>query len=310
MNCVKIVALLEDFHYGELDERSATKVASHLRDCEACRQASVDLETEHLIYQTYARKVERELETGPWVWQAVRARIAQSRQDRFSPVSAGARIPDLVGELRAVLSRPSWIRQAAFAVVLVTLSVMTTLMVVRFFGGARPNLAKVSAPNSTGTPSARDGQSIDADRAANRSEVAEPEAEVANRPIPRPRVSPASIQPIGSAREADLEQMGLRIARLKIRRAQRDYIDAIRILNAAVSQKKSTLDPQIAASLDRNLLIIDQTIAATRKAYSANPQDPDLAQYMLTAYAKKVELLEELAFSNNASTPPAQNRLN
>jgi hypothetical protein len=48
------------------------------------------------------------------------------------------------------------------------------------------------------------------------------------------------------------------------------------------------------ADLQSNLKRIDEHIAATRKAYYARPQDPELGLYMLAAYSRKVQLLQEL----------------
>ncbi len=96
----------------------------------------------------------------------------------------------------------------------------------------------------------------------------------------------------------DPSEQRLQIVRMKIRSAEGDYLDAIRILTSAAHKRKPKLDPQLVATLGRNLKMIDQTIAATRRAYATNPEDPDLAQYMLTAYARKVQVLEELASSN------------
>jgi hypothetical protein len=79
-----------------------------------------------------------------------------------------------------------------------------------------------------------------------------------------------------------------------IERAEQEYLNAITILNALAEKRKPKLDARLAAELEQNLRIIDQAIAATSKAYRARPHDPDLAFYMLSAYRKKVDLLQEL----------------
>jgi hypothetical protein len=43
---------------------------------------------------------------------------------------------------------------------------------------------------------------------------------------------------------------------------------------------------------------IDNTIAETRRAVRENPDDPIALQYMLSAYAKKIDVLREVARSN------------
>ncbi len=101
------------------------------------------------------------------------------------------------------------------------------------------------------------------------------------------RNAPVQAQPEG---QKDLES-----ALLAIQRAEQQYNDALGILSSIVDKRKSTLDPALAAELERNLKAIDEILASTREAYHAHPADPELAHYMLTAYQKKVELLQELA---------------
>jgi len=80
-----------------------------------------------------------------------------------------------------------------------------------------------------------------------------------------------------------------------IRRAEQDYLQAIRVLNAIVEKERPSMDPRVLAEFEKNLRLIDENIAATRAAYHARPLDAYLAQYMLAAYGRKVELLQEVS---------------
>jgi hypothetical protein len=80
-----------------------------------------------------------------------------------------------------------------------------------------------------------------------------------------------------------------------IQRAEQEYLDAIRVLSAIVEKEKATINPGTLAEFQRNLKMIDEHIAAARSAYYAYPSDPELAFYMLAAYSRKVEMLQDLA---------------
>ena len=80
-----------------------------------------------------------------------------------------------------------------------------------------------------------------------------------------------------------------------IARAEKEYEKAIRLLTDIVEKRKASLDPQLVAELERNLKAIDENIAATRRAFREHPSDPEYALYMLAAYARKVDLLQEIA---------------
>jgi hypothetical protein len=87
---------------------------------------------------------------------------------------------------------------------------------------------------------------------------------------------------------------GLQGAVQSVQRAEQEYLRAIQQLSAVVEKQKSTLDPRVIADLQNNLKLIDAHIAATRRAYYAHPQDPELGLFMLAAYSRKVQLLQDL----------------
>jgi tetratricopeptide (TPR) repeat protein len=98
----------------------------------------------------------------------------------------------------------------------------------------------------------------------------------------------------GQIRTSGVGRDSLQNALLAIHRAEREYQEAIRILSALAEERKASLEPELVKELDQNLRAIDQAIASTRKACEAHPNDPELALYMLWAYARKVELLQDL----------------
>ena len=80
-----------------------------------------------------------------------------------------------------------------------------------------------------------------------------------------------------------------------VREAERKYLAAIEILARGIRRNPSKLDPETRTKFDQALASIDRTIDATRKAVREHPADPFAAQYMLAAYARKVDVLREIA---------------
>ena len=80
-----------------------------------------------------------------------------------------------------------------------------------------------------------------------------------------------------------------------VKDAEAKYQKAIEILKRDVDRKRANFDPQTLARFDETLQAIDRTIAETRHAALSQGNDPVAVQYMLTAYAKKVEVLREMA---------------
>jgi hypothetical protein len=80
-----------------------------------------------------------------------------------------------------------------------------------------------------------------------------------------------------------------------VREAESKYLAAIRMLSEDVNRKRTRLDPQVAARFDETLATIDRSIAETRRTVLRQRNDPIAVQYMLSAYAKKVEVMREMA---------------
>jgi hypothetical protein len=79
-----------------------------------------------------------------------------------------------------------------------------------------------------------------------------------------------------------------------IREAEREYLEAITLLDSALAERRASLGPELGRELDKSLRTVDEAIAESRKVYRAHPHDFELAEYMLAAYARKIEVLQEL----------------
>src|SRR5260370_482173 len=78
-------AMLEDYHYGELDDVTAARLMAHLRGCDNCRAALKGLEQENQVYQSYADSVDRNLDVTPAMWEGVRVRMNEVPNKSVQP---------------------------------------------------------------------------------------------------------------------------------------------------------------------------------------------------------------------------------
>ncbi len=78
----------------------------------------------------------------------------------------------------------------------------------------------------------------------------------------------------------------------KLDEAEGHYQQAIRALAEAFAARKGTLAPQVVELFDVNLAVIDATIQACRAAVLEEPGDLQARNYLLTAYAEKLTLLD------------------
>ena len=73
--------------------------------------------------------------------------------------------------------------------------------------------------------------------------------------------------------------------------------DSRRLLNE-LEMQRAMLRPATAASVDRDLFVLDESIAEIKRAIKHDPSDPALRRLLASAFRQKVELLKRV---NNAS---------
>ena len=94
-------------------------------------------------------------------------------------------------------------------------------------------------------------------------------------------------------RAADTNQT---VAQVKLLPGERSYLKTIAALDSTIKGNGSRpMTPALQAEYERNLALVDRALAATRSAAKKNPNDPEAAEFMFTAYQNKVSLLNTVA---------------
>ncbi len=185
------------------------------------------------------------------------------------------------------LLAPATLRQAAFATLLIALSVaLTTIYLKRGekgggdVAGVGGVVTPTPTPQQTTTPEPvppptnviADKQTPGAGSSSSKGG-----APVINRPTPARRLT-------------DQEMMNHQIAR-----AEREYQKAIRMLDQAIAKRRDSLDPALVRQYESSLALINNSIAESRLALRQRPGDPIAGQFLLAAYAKKLDLMQDIA---------------
>jgi anti-sigma factor RsiW len=293
MNCKDCLAVIEEYVDAELDQRTANRVATHVGGCAECARKYEELKDEQQVYALYRR----ELEVTPALWRGVQARIEQERsgQAAMPRKSLRERFAGAFGVPRL---------SPALTVALVVLAIGITVAVMKFVNSqAGPDATQVVSQTGANNPpssksvatpettkgvqdsSVSNAGKADADRAQGVDQREEKNIVI---PVAERTEAKRALQKPGAAvREPSPDQL--------VREAEQKYLAAITILSRDVNRRRSRLDPEVVARFDQTLAAIDRSIIETRRAVRAQPDDPVAVQYMLTAYAKKVEVLKEIA---------------
>jgi hypothetical protein len=298
MRCEECRAKVEDYFDNELDEQTTDLVAQHLAACRLCASAYARLEREQELYLQY----ECEAQASPAFWDNVMARSAQGNTTQAFQSLNG---------LRGWLSSFSTPRfSSSLTALLVIVAIGLTIGVMRYVNsGDRSAASAVNVSQNRGTPVQLPTTTPETDiNPVNETEGNKATGEGSKALVKeQPQIAGSNVgrkeklllaasagnagrlnrQPQANGRRPTPDEL--------VREAEQKYVAAIAMLSRDVNSRRSRLDPKMAARFDQTLAAVERTINDTRRAVREHPGDPVAAQYMLTAYAKKVDVLREMA---------------
>ncbi len=112
-----------------------------------------------------------------------------------------------------------------------------------------------------------------------------PRTETARPPEQAAAPAPATGNPAAVASVEDVEN--------ELRQAEQHYEAAISRLQQIASTNQDTLDPQVAATLQKNVQVIDQAIAESRAALRSEPTSAPARDSLFEALRQKVTMLQD-----------------
>lgn len=293
MNCERCRTELEDFLYGELSAAQSAAIREHLTGCADCRVVRDTLERENEIFAEFYEQTA--LDPAPEMWEAIRSRIAAEAPVTEPRAGWLARLSEWLSIERLLAS--AMLRQTAFAALLVIISVAATTLYFTLKNN-RSNADNVARTTPTPQPAPSPEQPKATPTPAPDSARPETDSvrpEVASVPKGSATKSPRSVQAKFSEKpNAPLANEDELIQR-QVARAVREYQGAVVLLERKIERRRDSLDPAVVAQYEKSIDLINRLIAESRRTMRERPNDPAAGQYLLAAYAKKVELMQEIA---------------
>ena len=297
MKCEDCLQVIEEYFDAELDVKAAEQVAAHIAGCAECSDVYESLRQEQTIYASYRRN----LDVTPALWTGIQARIhgeAPAVKVEKDTVRQSSLLMGLRGLFTSLLHVPRF--SPALAAALVVFAVGATVVVMSYLQSrTQPSLLAQNPSKDALDDKAGEVRNLPSSTQENggmlannspgvKEEINKDNVEV--KPVKAPIGRPRSVEAVNKPRQSD----SLSTADQLLRDAERKYVAAIAILNRDYDKRRSQLNAETIARFDAALDSIDRTIAATKAAVNKNPDDPIALQYMLAAYAKKVEVLKDI----------------
>jgi len=109
---------------------------------------------------------------------------------------------------------------------------------------------------------------------------------------------------IHSWRQKELSEMNnvQQFTMAKLDEAESHYQMALKALMEALSAQEKTMNPQVAEVFKKNLDIIDASIRSCRQAVLQNPDNINNRSFLLAAYRKKVDFLDEILMAKKSNS--------
>lgn len=268
--------VLEEYVDGELGPKQADAVGEHLTTCNVCMVEFNQLRAELEVFQRNSP----DIEVKESLWAGVQARL-EVREPSFS---------------NRVLTRPeSWLAglfsaprfSVPVTVGLVLAAVVMTTVIIKFLPGSQKGSSAVQSGKTIDNSSRMESSELKASQTTAKGVV--PEFNRSEESKPRKGRNAQLSRVVRSIDSKTPEQL--------VRDAEKKYLAAIGMLSRDIERSQSRLDQETRTKFEQALAAIDRTIGATRKAVREHPTDPIAVQYMLSAYARKVDVLREMVGS-------------
>ena len=273
------IGTIQAFMDCELTHEESARVSAHIATCDACAMSLAEAEEESAVVFP---ALEREMDTlvpTQRIWSRINDSIALEKTPWWQKAW---------GAIVVAFTMPSMAMAASL------LLVAGIAVIVLMNRGTQPqaDVAHVSSPAPAKIPTTT--ASNDPDGAATRNTV------IANSPaepqVNAPRVERAAYRPevqrpIASrtvAQPANLDAAYLP--------GEESYVKTIGTLAKNVDVKKgSVLGASERVSFERDMAIVNDSIAKLRKEVKKNPRNESAKQILYTSYQNKIDLLNSVA---------------
>ncbi len=289
---------LQSYFDGELAGERMEGVTSHLASCTTCAAAARELETElNVLSVALAAEFDVAVPT-------------ERLRQRIDAAVAGLQYESLTGGAKRDSSISAWFqslsslfaftpqRAFGYAGLIVVLGFATIFGIIqwRYVSPATDNPSVATIPT---IPTNNGPVTKTAPAGENPTPIVAPVVPVStstgNQVATRPRNS--SVKPQNAIADRS-------VAKVKLLPGERSYLRTIAALDTSIKANSNRpMRPALQAEYERNLALVDRALAATRDAAKKNPNDPDAAEFMFTAYQSKVNLLNTVADARSFNRP-------
>ena len=276
---------LQSYFDGELPIDMMESVTSHLASCVTCAAAARELEEESALLTTaFAAEFEASVPT-----ERLRQRIDEAvLGDRVAYAQSSQKSGGLAAFFSGLLNFGTQ-RALGYASLAIVLATAGIFGIVKMRTTSEPANTAVNTTVPAPAPAASNQTNNTVAQATEKT----------SQPVPETVKLPVTVRPSHNngvrAVAVKYTPAAPKPTPVKLLPGERSYLQTIAKLDSTIKSNKNSMRPALQVEYERNLAVVDRTIAATRSAAKSNPNDPDAADFMFAAYQSKVDLLNTIA---------------
>jgi len=276
---------LQSYFDGELPIDMMESVTSHLASCATCAAAARELEEESALLTTaFAAEFEASVPT-----ERLRQRIDEAvLGDRVAFAQSSQKSGGLAAFFSGLLNFGTQ-RALGYASLAIVLAIAGIFAIVKMRTTSEPANTAVNTTVPAPAPAASNQTNNTVAQATEKT----------SQPVPETVKLPVTVRPSHNngvrAVAVKYTPAAPKPTPVKLLPGERSYLQTIAKLDSTIKSNKNSMRPALQVEYERNLAVVDRTIAATRSAAKSNPNDPDAADFMFAAYQSKVDLLNTIA---------------
>jgi anti-sigma factor RsiW len=285
--------VLQTYLDGELSEEHLESVSTHLATCSNCARLARELESENeLVTAALSAEFSATVPTERLRYRIDAAIASTNEVVAGSPAAAGGRRAWVRSLAEMFVFTPRTFGYAGAMAVLLFAAVFALVYRASVPTTNTPQVASVETqPSVTTSPvtssvAPSSSTSIVAAVPASSNTPAIQKVSAPGRSIRSQRTVPVNA---AATRDTALAN------HVKLLPGERPYLQTIADLDSTIKTDKGRMKPALQAEYERNLAFVDRALAAARTVAKNNPNDPDAAQFMFSAYQSKVDLLNTVA---------------
>jgi anti-sigma factor RsiW len=271
------IGTIQAFLDGELSHEEASRVTDHIGECDTCAAMLAEAEDElAMVFPALAREFDTLVPTQR-LWSRINESIAAE------PIPLWARVRSFV---MMAFANPSI---AAAASVLIVFGVFAVIWMNRLAPADAPDAEVAFAP-AVQTPTAVKVQVP----APLVSELDKDTTDL----LSRPRVERAAYrsEPRRLMPAATVSRTGGLTINAAYLPGEESYVKTIESLSRTVNEKKQTvLRPSQQVAFERDLAVVNDAIARTKREVRKNPRNGSAKQVLYSSYQNKIDLLNSVS---------------